>query len=442
MSSPRAAAVAVAERFVAACILRDPENADEYLAQVGPDNVLDHGFRCIIEAAIEVRRNGQLPTLEAVYLALTRAGRAADFDAAGGLGPYLADVFASTPTVVGFEPMAAEVREAATFRRYATLAAAFAAESADPLDPAPEIGAKYATLIDQASDTATVDEPDTIAEAFGVGLNECRRRSGRREGQARTGLDSLNTLVPTIDPGQMVVIAGRPGDGKTALILGIGLHNAGAIGLPTLLFSMEMGRAEIGMRAAMLVTGQSGFRFRNGEATPEEIDELEREASSDLGYANLRVDDRVSLRVEQIAAVCRRQKRRRGLGLICVDYLQLIPATNPRESRREQIEHTSRMLKRIARELSVPLIAACQLNREVENRPDRQPKLSDLREAGGIEADADTVMLLWRKPDQGEHDPVHKVTVIVAKQRSGPTGKAELNYRRACMRFEDPFPEM
>lgn len=441
MSSPRAAAVAVAERFVAACILRDPENADEYLALVGPDHILDHGFRCIIEAATEVRRHGQLPTLEAVHVAITRAGRAVDFDANGGLAVFLADVFSSTPTVVGFEPMAAEVREAATFRRYATLAAAFAAESADPLDAAPEIGAKYATLIDEASDAATIDEPGTIADAFDVGLAECRRRSTRREG-ARTGLDSLSTLVPTIDPGQLFVVAGRPGDGKTALMLGIALHNSAMLGLPTLMFSLEMSRSEIGMRAAVLVTGQSGFRFRNGEATQQEIEQLEREASKDLGYAKLRIDDRPSLKVEQIAAVCRRQKRRRGLGLVCVDYLQLIPATNPRESRREQIEHTSRMLKRIARELSVPVIAGCQLNREVENRPDRQPKLSDLREAGGIEADADAVLLLWRKPDQGEHDPLHAVTAIIAKQRNGPTGKAELKYRRSSMRFEDRFPEM
>jgi replicative DNA helicase len=442
MSQSNAERVAVAEKFLAGAIVRSPGEADDVLAAVAADDIVSFGPRTILEAAAVLRQRNTLPQMQALHIQISVAGHAADFAADGGLGPYLANLFVDHPTSIGWEYYAGVVREAAAFRKLERIAGELIQDAANPVEPAEEVAARHVKALDAIAADPTANDAVFLPDALPESLAEVRKRAAREVGDIRSGLDTIDRWVPGFEPGQLVIIAARTSVGKTALALKTALHVSAGLGRPVYFASLEMSRVEVAQRLGCMVTGKNAHRFKSGEATLDEIDEFERLARVELDGAKMWIDDNATLRVEQIVRGARKIKRKHGLSLVVVDYLQLISPSDRRADRRETVEHASRTLKKAARELGCPVFALAQLNREVESRPDHKPRLSDIREAGGVEQDADVVLMLWKTPGQDDREPVHQIGVHVAKNRSGPIGEDVLDYRRACTRFEDRFPQM
>lgn len=270
-------------------------------------------------------------------------------------------------------------------------------------------------------------------------LTEKRRVTG-----VETGFVELDEMTSGLQDGELVVVAGRPSMGKTAFALNVAVHASTKHKMPVAIFSLEMSCESLIQRLLCAEAGISLQSLRRGALNREERVRLTT-ALGPLGEALLFIDDSPALTALDIRARARRLRSEyRNLGLIIVDYLQLmeVPGDRRRERNRQQeVADISRSLKAMAKELNVPVIAVSQLSREPEKRSDRKPQLSDLRESGAIEQDADLVLLLYR----GEHYFPNeeslrgRAEVIIAKQRNGPLGTVNLTFRGHCMRFENPY---
>ena len=236
---------------------------------------------------------------------------------------------------------------------------------------------------------------------------------------------------------QLIILAARPSMGKTALALNICDHAAINTKVSTLLVSLEMGRLEIGERLLCARSRVDGHKLRTGRGLDyRELNKLGK-AFGEMQASPIFIDDTPARNMLQIMAIARRLKLRQDIGLIVIDYIQLIDAEEQRDSRQEQIAKISRRLKTLARELRMPVIALSQLNRAVENREDRRPRMADLRESGAIEQDADIVLLLHRPEYYDANDQPGIAEVIVAKNRSGPTGTVKMTFLKNLTRFEN-----
>ena len=239
-----------------------------------------------------------------------------------------------------------------------------------------------------------------------------------------------------------MIIAGRPSMGKTAFVLNIAEHVGIEARVPVAIFSLEMSREQLVMRMLSSVSGVDGNRLRRGFISKEDWPLLSR-AAGKLTEAPIFIDDSAACTVLEIRAKARRLKTENGLALVIVDYLQLIRGRDRTENRQQEISEISRSLKSLAKELKVPVIALSQLSRAVESRGgDKRPQLSDLRESGAIEQDADVVAFIFRedmyRDDADQHTSVAEV--IVRKQRNGPTDTVKLAFRKECTRFANLAP--
>lgn len=260
-----------------------------------------------------------------------------------------------------------------------------------------------------------------------------------------TGFYELNDKLCGLNAGDLIILAARPSMGKTAFALNLIEH--AALNQPSfldtkpvvLLFSLEMGKQQIVSRMLCCKARVDAHKLRTGRLPNEDYQQLE-EAAGDLANARIFIDDSPSLSVMALRGRARRMKAQHGLHMIVVDYLQLM--THPKaESRQMEISAISRSLKALARELEVPVVALAQLSRAVETREPPRPLLSDLRESGSIEQDADVVMMLYRAeyyPKFASEENKGKAEVIIAKHRNGPTGTVTLNFFPQHMRFDNP----
>jgi replicative DNA helicase len=252
-----------------------------------------------------------------------------------------------------------------------------------------------------------------------------------------SGLIDLDDLTGGFQPGQLIVLAARPSMGKTALALNICEHAAIELKVPVLFVSLEMAHLEIAERLLCSRSRVDGYKLRTGKVGNREMTQLAK-AFNDLSTSGqIFIDDTASRNMLQIGASARRLRRRKEVGLIVVDYIQLVDSDESRDSRQEQIAKISRRLKTLARELPVPVIALSQLNRAVENREDRRPRMADLRESGAIEQDADIVLLLHRPDYYDANDQPGIAELIVAKNRNGKTDTVKLTFLKNLMRFEN-----
>ena len=256
-----------------------------------------------------------------------------------------------------------------------------------------------------------------------------------------SGFTDLDQYTSGFQPSDLVIIAGRPSMGKTAFVLNVAEHVGIEARLPVAVFSLEMSREQLVMRMLSSLSGVDGNRLRRGFLSREDWPLLSR-AAGKLAEAPIYIDDSAACSVLEIRAKARRLKADHGLGLVIIDYLQLIRGRDRSESRQQEISEISRSLKGLAKELKVPVIALSQLSRAVESRGgDKRPQLSDLRESGAIEQDADVVAFIFREDmyrDESEHQGIAEV--IVRKQRNGPTGTVKLAFRRECTRFGNLAP--
>ncbi|MDR3619958.1 MAG: replicative DNA helicase [Paludisphaera borealis] len=252
-----------------------------------------------------------------------------------------------------------------------------------------------------------------------------------------SGFIDLDDVTNGFHSDQLIILAARPSMGKTALALNICDHAAINTKVSTLLVSLEMGRLEIGERLLCARSRVDGHKLRTGRGLDyRELNKLGK-AFGEMQSSPIFIDDTPARNMLEIMAMARRLKLRQDIGLIVIDYIQLIDAEEQRDSRQEQIAKISRRLKTLARELRIPVIALSQLNRAVENREDRRPRMADLRESGAIEQDADIVLLLHRPEYYDPNDQPGIAEVIVAKNRSGPTGTVKMTFVKNLTRFEN-----
>ena len=286
--------------------------------------------------------------------------------------------------------------------------------------------------LDKSSDAVSIS--DVLQSTF-ERIDRLRERDGRLTGLATDYYD-FDDMTGGLQPGELLIIAARPSMGKTTLALNlterVANHGAGIA-----FFSLEMSNQQVIQNMLCNRSQIDGSAMRKGRITDQQYKRLQDEAAK-LYEAPIFVDDTPGISITQLRAKARRLKQKHGISLICVDYLQLMTGGGRFESRQQEISAISRGLKSIARELSVPVIALSQLNRDVENRDDHRPRMSDLRESGAIEQDADVIILLHRddyyKPTE---ENAGLAQIIIAKQRNGPVGEIVLRFFREYMRFEN-----
>lgn len=288
-------------------------------------------------------------------------------------------------------------------------------------------------ILEQQDSGQKISIDEILVEAWSR-IEERVRLDGATTGLS-TGFTDLDVKTSGFQPSELIILAARPSMGKTALVCNWA-ESIAESGQGVLIFSLEQSNLELAERFLCIRSLVDGQRLRGGE-----IDDSERhrlmEASSELHEMPLFIDDRAGRTVSQISAIARRLKRQGNLGIVIIDYLQLIEPEDKRIPREQQIAYISRRLKFIAKELKIPVVALAQLNRGVELREDKRPRLADLRESGAIEQDADLISFLHRPDQYDPDDRPGEAEIIIAKHRSGPTGIVTLTWRPQYMRFED-----
>jgi len=248
-----------------------------------------------------------------------------------------------------------------------------------------------------------------------------------------TGLQDLDRMTTGLQPSDLIIIAGRPATGKSTLAQNIAQHAALRCAVPVGIFSLEMSAEQIGNRMLSSESGTDHDKIRTASLARNDLERI-GEAAARLYDAPLWIDDAGELSITELAARARRMKQRYGIGLIIVDYLQLAKGKSEKNNREQEVSSISRGLKALAKELDIPIIALSQLNRSAEYEK-RRIRLSDLRESGSIEQDADVVMFLENDSEENEHQDIVKKELVVAKQRSGPTGAIVLTFVKSQLTF-------
>lgn len=265
-------------------------------------------------------------------------------------------------------------------------------------------------------------------------IEEASKNKGKITG-IPTGFTDLDYKLTGLHPSQLLIVAARPAMGKTAFVLNIAQHVAFRQNVPVAIFSLEMSKEQLVTRLMSMEAMIDSQLIRTGELEDQDWEKL-MESAAVIGHSPLIIDDTPGLTIAEIRSKCRRYKQAQGVGLVIIDYLQLMAGNGKSESRQQEISEISRSLKALAREIDAPIIALSQLNRAVDSRTDHKPVLSDLRESGSIEQDADVIMFIYRD-DYYNPDTEKKnlAEIIVAKQRSGSTGSIELAWLGQYTKF-------
>jgi len=281
---------------------------------------------------------------------------------------------------------------------------------------------------------------DVIKESFKK-LESVAEREGYITG-VPTGFKDFDRYTAGLQPSDLVILAGRPSMGKTALALNIGYNASVETGKGVAVFSLEMSKMQLGMRLLGFHAGIDATRLRTGFLRDTDWQKL-MDSANHLSDLSIFIDDTSYLSVLDMKAKCRRLMKKSELTMVIVDYLQLIQGRKSSESRQTEISEISRSLKALAKDLNVPVMALSQLNRKVEDRPNKRPQLADLRESGAIEQDADVIAFIYRDelyhPSSEENRNLAEV--IIAKQRNGPTGAFKLTFQKELTRFRDHAQE-
>ncbi len=431
-----------AEMGVLGSILLLPEVCDE-IASLRGDDFYDDANRKIYETLREMHDSGEKID---ITLLVSRLRSAGDYEKVGGAA-YLAKLSASVPNAAHAVYYAEIVAEKAVYRKLITSSTEILREAYDQSSSAKELCAQAEQRVFAIMDGRTSQSVQSISDVLHEAMDrmEARLRDDYVHGGAESGFGRFDEMTGGLHNGELIILAARPSMGKTALAMNIGEHVAIEQKLPVLFVSLEMSGIELADRMLCSLARVNGNRLRNGTISSDDRDRLIRKAN-EISQAPLFVDDSPSRTVSEIAAAARRIKRRQGsLGLIIIDYLQLIEPDNSKDPRQEQVAKIARRLKGISRELSVPLLCLSQLNRQAEDSKDHRPKLSHLRESGAIEQDADVVMFVHREEyyHRGEDRAQYagQAEIIIAKQRNGPIGDVELTWEADFTRFNDRAPD-
>lgn len=431
----------VAEAAVLGCVLLRPDCLDEVqLTLAGPGDFHDDAHRTIYAAMLALwSASGKIDP----HLLAKRLESSGDFDRVGGAAT-LARIALAVPNAAHAQWYARSIRDAAIRR---ALIDAGTTAVRDAYDATLETGAVLEaaqTSMHAIAEGSLVAVPSSASELMSSALDQLEARmSGRAVHGLPTGFADLDEMTGGLAPGQSVIVAGRPGMGKSAIIAQIAEHAAVERGVPTLLVTLEMSQAEFADRLLANRTETPLHRMRAGTLSADDRSRVVEYAGR-LSLAPLHILDDAELTMAKIAAHARRldRKTKGQLGLILIDYLQLVVADNERDPREQQVTKISRAAKRLAKNLGIPVVCAAQLNRRSEEGGDRRPKLSNLRESGSLEQDADLVVFVHREEYYKPQDESlrGKAILIVAKQRNGPVGDVELVWKPKFTRFDDKAP--
>ena len=369
-------------------------------------------------------------------------------------GPvYLAELYDAIPTGANAEYHAHIVRDTAMVRGLIHASNEILRDSFDRTQSADELVAQAERKIMDIAKASMVGETITLTEVIKSAFERIDSRVGKENlsiSGLATGYVDLDNITAGLQNSELVIIAARPSVGKTAFALNV-VRNILTEGIAhgnspvVLFFSLEMARIELAERLLCCQSRVDSHKVRKGHLNSDDIQKL-MDAGDVLRRARLYIDDTPSRTMIQIGASARRLQKKHekdgGLKLVVIDYLQLIDPENRRDPRQEQVAQISRRLKFLARDLNIPVIALAQVNRASEDRQDHKPRLSDLRESGSIEQDADTCMMLHRpgKFDGGQEDNI--LEVIIAKQRNGPTGEITLTWMKEYNRYENYIADL
>ncbi len=364
-------------------------------------------------------------------------GRAGLLEAIGGLSALIS-LQADTPATTNASRYARIVEEHALLRRMIAVAGEIAEMGYSVPDDVAAVVDRAEALVFDVAERRVTDSLKPLQNLLVDTLDRLERLFDR--GEAITGVPTgyvdLDERLYGLQPSSLVIVGARPAMGKTAFALGMAAHAAVVARAPTLVFSLEMSHEELTQRLLVAEARVDAGRIRNGRLAEADWPKISQ-AIARLGDAPLFIDDNPNLTVMEMRAKARRLKAREGsLGLIIVDYLQLMSSRSAVENRQIEVSSISRGLKILARELEVPVVALSQLSRNLEMRADKRPQLADLRESGSLEQDADVVLFLYRdemyNPESADRGTAE---VIVAKHRNGPTGKCQLAFLDHYTRF-------
>lgn len=367
-----------------------------------------------------------------------------ELDSSGG-PEYLVSLLDKTISSANIQTHAQIVREKSLLRRLIATSSGFIerAYSQDYVDIESMIDQAEAEILkvgENKSKQGLVGSMEIVKSSIEK-IEELFKRKTDITGLA-TGFTEMDRMTAGLHPGELTIIAARPSMGKTAFSLNIAQHAVLRLKRTVAYFSLEMGKESMMMRLLSAEAKVSMGEIRTGRIQDSSWPKLISAAGA-LSEAGLFIDDTPGISPFEIRARCRRLKAQHGIDLIMVDYLQLMDLKQKVESRERAVSEISKALKTIAKELQIPVIALAQLNRGVEGRSDRRPMLSDLRESGSIEQDADVIMMLYRDDYYDKEDPDKQghAEVIIGKQRNGATGTVKLRFDAKYSRFRDPDPE-
>lgn len=366
----------------------------------------------------------------------------------GGMA-YLAEIANNTPSAANIRRYAEIVRERAVLRKLVTAGDEIAASALNPA------GRDVKQILDEAEvKVLEIAEAGARSTAGFVAIQplmaqvvekieELYGRDSSDITGTPTGFTDLDKMTSGLQPGDMIVVAGRPSMGKTAFALNIAEHVGVELKLPVAVFSLEMSGPQLAMRLLSSVGRIDQTKLRSARLTDDDWDKMTM-ALGKLHEANIHIDETGAINSNDLRARARRLHRQYGkLGLIVIDYLQLMTSARENENRATEISEISRSIKSLAKELQVPIIALSQLSRKVEERNDKRPLMSDLRESGAIEQDADIIIMMYRDEYYNKDKPDNKgmAEAIVGKHRNGPTGPVMLTFLGEYTKFVNFAPQ-
>ena len=422
-----------AEQSVLGSVLSSPQAVGEACEILGADDFFFTQNKEIYSCVLELF-NGNTPV--DIVTVSDKLNQHDKLDAVGGV-PYLSSLVLSVPTTGNVEYYARIVKDKATLRRLIYATQGVMSMAYDEQDATERIIDRAEQLMLDISSNNDQSDIIHISEIMETAYDDMVQNSltkGTVTGIS-TGFNYINNSTGGLHGGELIIIAGRPGMGKSSFAVNIAEHVAINDNVTVAIFNLEMSKSMIVNRIICSQALVDSQNVRRGEFQPEDWQQI-CSVIDKLSGAPIYIDDSSSITVSEIRAKCRRLKQTKNLGLVVIDYLQLMQSSKKTDNRQQEISEISRSLKILAKELDVPVIALSQLSRTSESRSDKRPMLSDLRESGAIEQDADLVMFLYRDDYYNKESAEKNIAeVIIAKQRSGSTGTIKLGWQGRYTKF-------
>jgi replicative DNA helicase len=430
-----------AEQAVIAAMLMDTDAILRASEHVDDTMFYDERHRRIFRAMVAISQRSEVVDPVTLGNELLRRG---ELDASGGK-EYIGELIDAVPTAANVEYHAKIVKEKALLRRLIETSTTIITEAYNGRATAEELLDDAEQRIFQVSQQRGLQGFTRVKELMWPTMEriEALQRGGKTITGVASGFTDLDELTSGFQPADLVIVAARPSMGKTALVLNIAQYAAIEKNVPVALFSLEMSKESLVQRMLTAEGRVDAQKMRKGLLRDEDYSRLAR-AAGILSGAPIWIDDSAGITLLEIRSKARRLKADQDIGMVVIDYLQLIQGPAASESRQQEISQISRSLKALAKELAVPVIALSQLSRAPEQRAgDHRPQLSDLRESGAIEQDADLVMFIYRQEvydgatDKDGNSLEGRAEVIIGKQRNGPIGLVNLFFHKAYTRFEN-----